>query len=70
MTWYAMYQGVENDKRLAEGEPPVEKQEEDKVWVWPDLVYVELLCMIRWVRPHFCGSTSCIVSGCHWRLRS
>ena len=45
-TWYAMYQGVENDKRLADGEPPLEKQEEEKVWVWPDLVYVEFLCMI------------------------
>ena len=46
LTWYAMHQGVENDKRIANGEPPLEKQEEDKVWVWPDLVYTELLCMI------------------------
>jgi hypothetical protein len=45
-TWFAMYQGVENDKRIGAGQPPVEKQEEDKVWVWPDLVYVEFLCMI------------------------
>jgi hypothetical protein len=45
-TWFAMYQGVENDKRIGAGEPPIEKQEEDKVWVWPDLVYVEFLCMI------------------------
>ena len=45
-TWYALHQGVENDKRIALGEPPLEKQEEEKVWVWPDLVYVELLCMI------------------------
>jgi hypothetical protein len=45
-TWFAMYQGVENDKRIAEGQKPIEKQEEDKVWVWPDLVYTEMLCMI------------------------
>ncbi|HSF17980.1 MAG TPA: hypothetical protein VLK65_20750 [Vicinamibacteria bacterium] len=45
-TWYAMYQGVENDKRIEKGEPVFEKQEEDKVWVWPDLVYTEMLCMI------------------------
>ena len=45
-TWFAMYQGVENDKRIAKGEPVLEKQEQDKVWVWPDLVYTELLCMV------------------------
>jgi hypothetical protein len=45
-TWYSLYQGVENDKRVAVGEEVLEKQEEDKVWVWPDLVYVELLCMV------------------------
>ncbi|MGH9333008.1 MAG: hypothetical protein ACRD21_04580, partial [Vicinamibacteria bacterium] len=45
-TWFAMYQGIENDKRIDAGQPPMEKQEEDKVWVWPDLVYVEMLCMI------------------------
>jgi Cytochrome b(C-terminal)/b6/petD len=45
-TWFAMYQGVENDKRIAAGETPQEKKDEDKVWVWPDLVYVEFLCMI------------------------
>ena len=45
-TWYAMHQGVENDKRLAAGETPLEKQEEEKVWVWPDLVYTELICLV------------------------
>ncbi len=45
-TWYAMHQGVENDKRLAAGEAPLEKQEEEKVWVWPDLVYTELICLV------------------------
>ncbi len=45
-TWYSLYQGVENDKRVSAGEEVLEKQESDKVWVWPDLVYVELLCMV------------------------
>ncbi len=45
-TWYAMYQGVENDKRIEAGEDVLEKQEQEKVWVWPDLVYTELLCMV------------------------
>lgn len=45
-TWYAMYQGTENDRRIEAGEPVLEKQEEEKVWVWPDLVYTEMLCMV------------------------
>ena len=45
-TWFAMHQGVENDKRIARGEQPLEKGEEEKVWVWPDLVYVELICLV------------------------
>src|SRR3970040_1883619 len=27
-TWFAMYQGIENDKRSGAGQPPLEKQEE------------------------------------------
>lgn len=45
-TWFAMHQAVENDRRIEQGEPPLEKQEEEKVWVWPDLVYVELICLV------------------------
>ncbi len=45
-TWFAMHQGIENDQRIAAGEEPLEKKEQSKVWVWPDLVYVEFLCMI------------------------
>jgi len=45
-TWLAGYQAVENDRRLDEGSAPVEKQYEEKVLVWPDLVYIELICMI------------------------
>ncbi len=45
-TWLAMHQGVENDKRIAGGGEPLEKGESEKVWVWPDLVYVELICLV------------------------
>src|SRR6266699_6394526 len=41
-----MRQAVVNDERIARGEPPIEKLEDDKVLVWPDLVYTELICMI------------------------
>jgi hypothetical protein len=45
-TWLALRQAVINDDRLARGEPPMEKLEEGKVLVWPDLVYTELICMV------------------------
>ena len=45
-TWLAFRKGALNDERLAKGEPPAEKAEEDKVLVWPDLVYTELIAMI------------------------
>lgn len=45
-TWLALRQAVLNDERIAKGEPPLEKLEDDKVLVWPDLVYTELIAMI------------------------
>jgi hypothetical protein len=45
-TWFALRQAVVNDERIARGEPPLEKLEDEKVLVWPDLVYTELICMI------------------------
>jgi hypothetical protein len=45
-TWVATYRAVENDKRMARGEPPLEKLDDEKVLVWPDLVYTEMICMI------------------------
>ncbi|KKL14273.1 hypothetical protein LCGC14_2517380, partial [marine sediment metagenome] len=45
-TWLSASAAVKNDRRLAEGSPPIEKQYEGKVLVWPDLVYIELICMI------------------------
>jgi hypothetical protein len=45
-TWLATSKAVENDDRLAQGLPPNEKLDNEKVLVWPDLVYTELICMI------------------------
>jgi hypothetical protein len=45
-TWLATYRAVENDRRKEEGLPPVEKLDDEKVLVWPDLVYTEMICMI------------------------
>jgi hypothetical protein len=45
-TWLGLRQAVINDDRLARGEPPMEKVEDDKVLVWPDLVYTELIAMV------------------------
>jgi hypothetical protein len=45
-TWLGLRKAVINDDRMANGEPPIEKLEDDKVLVWPDLVYTELIAMI------------------------
>ncbi len=45
-TWAALYRAVQNDERIARGEPVLEKLEDEKVLVWPDLVYTELIAMI------------------------
>src|SRR5258708_5277253 len=48
LTWIDMWQAQRNDERTARGEKPIEASngEGEKTWVWPDLVYTELLCMI------------------------
>jgi hypothetical protein len=45
-TWLALRKAVINDDRLARGEPPMEKVADEKVLVWPDLVYTELISMV------------------------
>jgi hypothetical protein len=47
-TWLAMSQAHSNDERIAGGGKPAEASEgeAEKTWVWPDLVYTELLCMV------------------------
>jgi len=44
--WYSMREAVLNDRRIAAGMGPIEKAESDRVWVWPDLVYTELISLI------------------------
>lgn len=48
-TWVGAHQAVENDRRSAEGLPPREKEDDEKVLVWPDLVYIEMICMVALV---------------------
>jgi hypothetical protein len=46
-TWLSMHLGVVNDRRLAQGQPPVEKETSDKkTYVWPDLVYIEFIVTV------------------------
>src|SRR6266478_6272689 len=44
--WYSIREAVLNDRRIAGGQGPIEKDESDRVWVWPDLVYTELISLI------------------------
>src|SRR5881275_1895153 len=44
--WYSLREGVLNDRRIVAGSGPIEKAESDRVWVWPDLVYTELISLI------------------------
>ncbi len=45
-TWLATYRAVQNDERRLKGLPSLEKENDEKILVWPDLVYTELICMI------------------------
>ena len=46
-TWYAMKKSYINDERIDRGEKPTEYHDpEDKVLVWPDLVYIEFIALI------------------------
>lgn len=45
-TWLGAYRAVENDDRISRGEPTIEQRDSEKVLVWPDLVYIELICMV------------------------
>ena len=45
--WMSMYQAYNNDERLSRGEAPLEQNDpKDKVLVWPDLVYIELISLL------------------------
>lgn len=47
-TWLSMHQAYENDARIERGEPLDEQYDapNDKVLVWPDLVYIEFISLI------------------------
>jgi hypothetical protein len=45
--WFAMHQALENDAAIAKGGKPKEWAESrEKVLVFPDLVYIEFICLI------------------------
>ena len=45
-TWLATSKAVKNDQRARQGLEPLEKLDNEKVLVWPDLVYIEMICMV------------------------
>lgn len=45
-TWLYFRQAVDNDDRIAAGLPLRGEDDNNKVLVWPDLVYTELICMV------------------------
>lgn len=45
-TWYSLYRGVENDRRMEEGKPLIEKEQSNRAMTWPNLVYIEFICLI------------------------
>src|SRR5688500_12299079 len=44
--WIALRRAALNDERTAAGKPLLEEDRDDKVLVWPDLVYTELICLV------------------------
>ena len=44
--WISFRRAALNDERTAAGMPLMEEDRDDKVLVWPDLVYTELICLI------------------------
>jgi hypothetical protein len=44
--WLGLRRAAVNDSRVAAGLPLSEEDRDDKVLVWPDLVYSELICLV------------------------
>jgi hypothetical protein len=44
--WIGFRRAAINDQRVAAGLPLYEEDRDDKVLVWPDLVYTELICLV------------------------
>jgi len=45
-TWLYFRRAVDNDERVKQGRPLYEEDDNDKILVWPDLVYTELIAMV------------------------
>ncbi len=45
-TWLYFKRAVDNDTRVEQGRPLFEQEDNEKILVWPDLVYTELICMV------------------------
>ncbi len=45
-TWLGLRQAAVNDERTSRGEPLLETGADDKVLVWPDLVYTEMIALV------------------------
>ncbi len=45
-TWLYFKKAVENDQRIKQSRPLLEQEDNEKILVWPDLVYSELICMV------------------------
>jgi hypothetical protein len=44
--WLAFRQAAINDANIEAGRPLIEEGKDDKVLVWPDLVYTEMICIV------------------------
>lgn len=44
--WLSFRQAAINDERMEKGEPLLEAGADDKVLVWPDLVFIEFICLL------------------------
>jgi hypothetical protein len=44
--WLALKQAIENDEHIERAEEIPPKKESERVLVWPNLVYIEFICMI------------------------
>ena len=44
--WFSMKQARDNDLRMEEGQPPREAHDNEKILVWPDLIYTELISLL------------------------
>ncbi|PWT94313.1 MAG: hypothetical protein C5B54_00170, partial [Acidobacteria bacterium] len=44
--WFGVSKAKANDDRLDQGLPVKEAEENEKVLVWPNLVYTELICLV------------------------